>query len=65
MTITGGDALDGGGVENNGTLTVTNSEFTDNSGGGTLYGSGGYVTNSAYGGGAINNGSLLFRRDFQ
>jgi len=45
MTITGGSAVFGGGILNDGTLTVTNSTFTNN-------------TASGDGGGILNDGTL-------
>ncbi len=48
ITITGGNVSgDGGGIFNDGTLTVTNSTFSGNSavdGGGGIYNSGGTLT---------------------
>ncbi len=70
LTIANGSALLGGGIENLGTLSVTNSTFSGNSatdfGGGILNGSTLTVTNSTFsgnsatgnGGGIANGGTL-------
>ena len=59
VTITGGDAVSGGGggINNNGVLTAANDIFTGNSAGGNI--NVGYVTNSPYGGGGINSTGTL------
>ena len=44
MTIAGSDDGNGGGVVNDGTLTVNNSTFTDNSGNGGIYNNSGTLT---------------------
>ena len=73
MTITGGNAQQGGGINNNGTLTATNVNFTANianSGGGGIYNVGlATIINStvthnsnssnSYSGGGIYNGGVL------
>jgi hypothetical protein len=73
LTISGGDGTYGGGINNSGTLMVSNSTFDNNSsgygGGGGIYNSGSLtVNNSTFNnntatavgvGGGINNGGIL------
>ena len=69
VVITGGNAVSGAGILNNGTLTVTDSTFSNNSanyGGGILNNGALTITNctftdnfaTVYGGGILNDGTL-------